>query len=159
MAARTREETILFRIPSDPKYVPTIRRAVLSIARSMGFTEQTAADIELSVAEAITNAVEHGSPGHNRNTVAISCKVGEDRLSIEVRDEGLGFDLPEDGECRESMEEHGRGLRLIYKLMDKVNVCHTNRGSRIRMVKKHLDRDSKPNPQRTSAHQDTAAIR
>jgi len=144
MAAELRGETIRFRIPSDPKYVATVRRAIRSLANSLGFSEDIAEDIEISVAEALTNAVEHGSPEQRKNAVAVVCRVADDRLTIDVRDEGLGFDMPEAETQWEMLEERGRGLRLIYHLMDKVRVCHTPRGSRIRMVKKLSPVEAQP---------------
>ena len=135
MNARSQGEVIQFRIPGDSRYVPIVRRAILSLARSLGFPEQTAEDIHISVAEAITNSVEHGSPGQKHDNVIIACRIEDGVLTIDVRDEGPGFRMPQSGECEASMEEHGRGLRLIYNLMDQVKVCRTPKGSRIRMVK------------------------
>lgn len=129
-----RGETIQFRIPADPKYICTIRRAIRSIAASLDFTDDVAEDIELSFAEALTNAVEHGSPQNAGNSVVVVCRITEDKLIIDVRDEGPGFDPPasKDGEI---WSEHGRGLRMIHQLMDNVRICRTGKGSRIRMVK------------------------
>ena len=136
MQAQFTDETIRFRIPSDPKYVSMIRRAVQSIARSLGFPDDLALDIEISVAEALANAVEHGSPERNGNAVVIVCRVEADKLTIDVRDEGSGFEEGNLDTLCEPFSEHGRGLRMIYRLMDKVNICRTPKGSRIRMVKK-----------------------
>lgn len=129
-------ETIQFRIPADPKYISTIRRAICSIANSLGFPRENVDDIELSVAEALANAVEHGSPYSKGNNVMIVCQVCDDKLVIDVRDEGPGFAPPS---CdAEPFSEHGRGLRMIYDLMDRVKIDHTSRGSRIRMVKEKI---------------------
>ena len=134
MQTLSESEIIRFRIPSDAKYVPTIRRAVQSIARCLGFPEDIAEDIEISIAEALANAVEHGSPDHKSEIVVI-CKVDEDNLTIDVRDGGLGFEPPCPEGPYDFLDERGRGLRLIYKLMDRVNIHRTTSGSRIRMVK------------------------
>lgn len=147
MQALFQGEIIQFRIPSDPKYVAMVRRAVQSIARSLGFSEAVAWDIELSVAEALANAVEHGSPEHGRNAVIVVCRVEEDKLTVDVRDEGPGFEPLGSPKQFESMHERGRGLRLIYRLMDRVNVRRTRKGSRIRMVKQ------KQSPKHTKATQ------
>jgi len=136
MEAKTQAETIHFRIPSDPMYVPTLRRAILSLAKSLDFPQQTAEDIHVSVAEAITNAVEHGSPGQKADGVVVDCRVADGSLTIDVYDEGTGFDMPDSGVFEASLDEHGRGLRLIYNLMDNVKVRRTSKGAHIRMVKK-----------------------
>lgn len=137
MDAKIQGETIHFRIPSNPRYVPTIRRAILSLAGSLDFPQQTAEDIHLSAAEAITNTVEHGSPCQKTNAVIVDCRVADGTLTIDVHDEGTGFEMPDSGIFEASLDEHGRGLRLIYNLMDNVKVRRTPKGSRIRMVKKN----------------------
>lgn len=135
MAAAVEDETIEFRIPSNPRYVPTIRRAIRSIATNLAFPDETASDIELSVGEALVNAIEHGSPEQNRNTVVVTCRISQDNLTIDVRDEGPGFDAVAYQSSPELLDERGRGLTLIYNLMDNVRLCSTSRGARIRMVK------------------------
>ncbi|HUV04820.1 MAG TPA: ATP-binding protein [Armatimonadota bacterium] len=144
MAAAPQGEVVRMRIPSDPKYVSGVRQAIHSIAYSLGFSADVAEDIELSVAEALTNALEYGSPEQKTNAIVVVCRIADDKLTIDVRDEGPGFDLPE-SECRQDlMDERGRGLRLIYHLMDNVRVCHTPRGARIRMVKKFSHEKGRP---------------
>jgi anti-sigma regulatory factor (Ser/Thr protein kinase) len=55
-----------------------------------------------------------------------------------VRDEGPGFGPPGLGE-QDAYEEHGRGLKIIYRLMDSVQIDRMRKGSRIRMVKSMHD--------------------
>ncbi|MHB1001014.1 MAG: ATP-binding protein [Armatimonadota bacterium] len=136
MASSLRDEVIHLRIPANPKYVCMVRRAVASIARSLGFPDKIVDDIELSVAEAVSNSVEHGSPSHGENIVAVVCRITDAHLTIDVRDEGNGFDIVRGSGDSDILNERGRGLRLIYDLMDNVRVCRTVKGSRIRMVKK-----------------------
>jgi anti-sigma regulatory factor (Ser/Thr protein kinase) len=129
-----RIETIQFKIPADPKYVSAIRRAVQAVARNLNFPDDSVDDIGISVDEALSNAVKYGSPERGCNAVAVNCKVGDGALTIEVRDEGPGFGPPGSGE-QDVFEEHGRGLKLIYRLMDSVHIDRMSKGSRIRMVK------------------------
>lgn len=135
MQSIARGDTIQFRIPGDPKYVSIIRRAVHTLAYDLGFPEEVIWEIEVSVAEALANAVEHGSPDHNADAVVVACRFLDGRLTIDVRDEGPGFDMPcsvPDAEC---LDERGRGLRMIYELMDNVKVSRNRHGSKLRMVK------------------------
>lgn len=137
MLAPRQGEVIQFSIPSNRRYVSTVRWAVLSLARSLSFPEEIAEDIHLSVAEAITNAVEHGSPSQMENVILVVCKIAGDKLIIDVWDEGTGFRMPESIKCTASLDEHGRGLILISKLMDRVRVRNTTKGSLIRMTKRN----------------------
>lgn len=133
-------ETIQFCIPADTKHVAMVRRAIGSVAISLGFPKDKCDDIELSVSEALANAIEHGSPDRTVNSVTAVCKITEDALVISVRDEGGGF-APPGGWESGLWNEHGRGLRLIYTLMDNVKINRTRKGGSIRMVKK------KPSPE------------
>lgn len=142
MHSQSQGETIRFRIPGDPKYVSIIRRAIQSIASNLEFPDELTQDIEMSVAEALANAVEHGSPERNGNAVMVSCRVSNDSLTIDIRDEGPGVGEESPEKESGSLEEHGRGLQMIYKLMDKVDICRTPKGSRIHMVKKTERRTS-----------------
>jgi serine/threonine-protein kinase RsbW len=135
MHAASRGDTFQFRIPGDPKYVSMVRRAVRTIAIDLGFPEDVIWQIEVSVAEALANAVEHGSPDHNQDNVVIACVFDDGQLTIDVRDEGPGFALPSSEEIEASLDERGRGLRMIYELMDNVKVSRGRHGSRLRMVK------------------------
>ena len=133
MTPTSRREVVQFRIPGDTKYVSMVRRGMASIACSLGLDHDSIADIELSVSEAIANAIEHGCPDRTSNLVLVSCTVDTDKLIIDVRDEGPGFEPgPRDPSLA---EERGRGLKLIYLLMDKVEVSKTRRGAKLRMVK------------------------
>lgn len=137
MSAESQADVIRLRIPSDPKYLSSIRRAIRSIANSAGFAESMADDIEVSVSEAVANAIEHGSPHRKQNAVVVECRVDSDKLTIRVCDEGRGFDTEcSDDEC-DLLDERGRGLKLIYGLMDKVEVKRNKRGSCVRMVKRN----------------------
>jgi serine/threonine-protein kinase RsbW len=112
-----------------------VRRAIHSIATNLGFSEEVAEDIELSVDEALVNAIEHGSPEKGKNNVIVACKVSENKLTIDVCDEGPGFDSTSFFSPSNPLDERGRGLTLIYNLMDNVELSSTRRGARIRMVK------------------------
>lgn len=137
MARLSGKEIIEFRIPADPECVRVVRKAMQCIARNLGFSEEVAADIELSVAEAVVNAVEHGSPRSGEDVVMIVCRVTGDKLVVDVEDRGPGFTLPRRNRRWELLDDRGRGLRLIQHFMDKVTVCRTSRGCRISMAKKH----------------------
>lgn len=144
LSGSTRGEVIQFRIPGDTRYVAMVRRGIRSIADSIDLAEDVTADIELSVSEAIANAIEHGSPDKSANVVLVSCRLDSDKLVIDVHDEGPGFEPGPDQRSHPSvMSERGRGIRLICELMDSVDYQTTRRGCRVRTVKK-TTRRSKP---------------
>ncbi|MHB0913594.1 MAG: ATP-binding protein [Armatimonadota bacterium] len=147
---RTRNESIQFRVPASAKHVCMVRKAIRSVAVSLGFPPDTAEDIEVSVAEALANAIEHGSPEQGDNDVVATCTIEDHALVIDVRDEGSGF-VPPKTPGSALWAEGGRGLQLIYELMDDVKVRRTRKGARIRMVKEKqpiLDRRPQTTDQR-----------
>lgn len=137
MQAVGRGEVIQFRIPGNTRYVSMVRCGIRSIAHNVNLSDEATSDIELSVSEAIANAIEHGSPEKSDNVVVVTCRVDADKLIIDVRDEGPGFELvPDSRSDPDALREHGRGLHLICELMDSVQYSRMRKGSKLRMVKR-----------------------
>ena len=103
------------------------------------FPEDTLADLKLALTEACSNSVRHaydGGDGH----VDISFELLDDRLIIEVTDDGTGFELT--GPLRvplsaTSFTEGGLGIAIIRSIADEVEIGGgpDGRGSRLRFVK------------------------
>jgi serine/threonine-protein kinase RsbW len=93
-------------------------------------------DIRLCTEEAVRNAMVHGNKADSKLSVRVDYWIEDDRLNIEVEDEGPGFkpgDVP-DPTCNSGlMKESGRGMRLIRELMDKVDF--NGKGNKIIMEK------------------------
>jgi serine/threonine-protein kinase RsbW len=90
------------------------------------------ADVLLLCAdEALINAVTHAP----ETPVLVAAWIREDRLVLEVSDEGPGLDLAKvhGDEVPDLEAEHGRGLFLIHQLMDAVDIDSSGRGTTIRM--------------------------
>jgi serine/threonine-protein kinase RsbW len=94
--------------------------------------------IELSLQEALANAVVHGAKEDPTKTVECLVAYDEQRgLLIIVRDPGPGFDpsaIPSPTMGENLYSNHGRGIFLINQLMDEVKF-HKN-GTEIHMVKR-----------------------
>jgi serine/threonine-protein kinase RsbW len=77
--------------------------------------------VELAVSEACTNAIRHTKDSDAEATVAIRFEVHEDRLVVEVKDQGGGFDLEKVPSPNfERCPEDGYGLFIIRTVMDEV---------------------------------------
>ena len=93
-------------------------------------------DVRLAIEEALRNAIQHGHRHGKKLPIAVSYEVDKDRIEIEVEDRGEGFDLKKiaDPRTRENlMKEGGRGVFLIFELMDKVR--YNKKGNRVKMTK------------------------
>ncbi|MCS7296706.1 MAG: ATP-binding protein [Bacteroidia bacterium] len=98
---------------------------LMDVARSAGFAEERIPLFIVAVTEAISNAILHG----NRQEAAKQVQLRfvwnpEDHLlTVEVRDEGEGFDpsnLPDPTESENLLRETGRGIFLMRNLADEV---------------------------------------
>ena len=87
--------------------------------------------VELSLQEALANAVLHGNHQDPNKRIRICCACQADgKIIIIVKDEGEGFDprrVPSPLAGENIYSAHGRGIYLINMLMDEV---HFERGGR-----------------------------
>jgi anti-sigma regulatory factor (Ser/Thr protein kinase) len=97
---------------ADPTVFPVLRKMAAAAARSLGASMLEAADVELSVGEALANAYFHAY-GNRPGPVVISIDFDGIAFTISVRDEGRG--MPEHLEM-------GRGISLLQELTDGVTL-------------------------------------
>jgi serine/threonine-protein kinase RsbW len=106
----------------------------------MGFDEDTAHWIGMSVRESVTNAIQHGNKLDLDKKVDIKFTVGPEQLEISVKDQGPGFhveELPSPLEPENLLKPSGRGIFYIRSFMDEVEFKSSPQGGmEIRMVKK-----------------------
>ena len=108
-------------LPSRATSLADARRFVDQHAVQAGFSPMARDEISLAVTEAVSNAVQYGSPAGEADTVEVSVMQNGPRLIITVRDHGRPFtpptpSLPDPA----AFAEHGRGLFLMQQLMDDV---------------------------------------
>jgi serine/threonine-protein kinase RsbW len=123
-------------LPSRASSLLDARRFVDGFAARAGFSSLARDDISLAVTEAVSNAIRHGSPGGEADHVDLQVELDETGMVVTVRDHGSSFcppnpSLPDPAE----FADHGRGLYIMDKLMDKVRFDY-DRGTVVRMVKK-----------------------
>jgi anti-sigma regulatory factor (Ser/Thr protein kinase) len=100
-------------------------------------------DVEISLREALGNAVVHGNHEDPRKQVYVACRcVPNEEVSIVVRDEGKGFsttELPNPTAAKHLESTHGRGVYLMKTLMDEVYLGRG--GTTVHMRKKSAQPD------------------
>lgn len=124
-------------IPAKPEYITLGRLALTGLSRLRELPGDTVADLKLALTEACSNSVRHAYPG-GEGVVEIVYELSEDRLAIEVADDGAGFELePSKGE-EADLSEGGLGLAIIRSLSDEfeLGAREDGRGSRLRFVKR-----------------------
>jgi anti-sigma regulatory factor (Ser/Thr protein kinase) len=101
-------------------------------ALDFGFTADERYQLKLSMSEAVTNAIQHGSSSDG-DPIWLSAVAEGDALAFYVRDTGRfvprvrrGGELP----------ESGRGLEFMRRLMDEVDLRPGAEGTLVRFAKR-----------------------
>jgi serine/threonine-protein kinase RsbW len=125
-------------LAAERKSVEPVVEQVMQAVREMKCVNGKEDAIELSLQEALANAVVHGAKEDPSKVVECLVACDEERgILIIVRDPGSGFDASAIPSCtmgQNLYSNHGRGIFLINQLMDEVKF-HKN-GTEIHMVKR-----------------------
>jgi len=121
-------------LKSDPRNLAEARKFVEGIASKFGFNEEQIFDIKVAIGEAVSNAIEHGSPKGPLNSIKITACFLNDALELNVIDEGvfkraIKVDDPDP-------HHRGRGIPFMLALMDTVTINETKAGTTVKLVKK-----------------------
>ena len=104
----------------DLDLVDTVSDAVL---KHSGIAEDDLEHSSLAIREAAANAIEHGNGAGSGKQVRILIKMEPDVLTVEVRDEGPGFDpagVADPLAPENLLKPRGRGIFLARRFMDEV---------------------------------------
>ncbi len=119
-------------LPNELGYELVARDAVAAFARRLGMSLDQIDDLKTALCEACINAIEHGNSLKPDLRVEISCRVEDERLVIEVCDEGVCPFAPK-SEPLSIMEKlaglgslRGMGLMLISQLCDESGFVSRN---------------------------------
>lgn len=130
------------KVPNQTSYLAMIGQIGESIAFSLknfhGNRRELAYHMNLVLTEALANAICHGNAGDPEKFVNISISASEEALIIKVIDQGQGFNITERGRIRSApLDESGRGVNIIMKLMDQVK-CTREKGLNVLEMTKFL---------------------
>jgi serine/threonine-protein kinase RsbW len=130
-------------IPSDVRYIERVVEIVAMQCAQFAYPpRQTSLNIPVALSEALSNAILRGNGERTDAHVQVKIDVTQERLILEVLDEGLGFDfeecLTDPTEPGNIEREDGRGLFLMTRLMDRIE-RFSNQGNVVRMTLKRHD--------------------
>lgn len=114
-----------FDLTSRREDVERIEKAILGAVEARQYDKASCFAIRLALEEAITNAFKHGNKGDESKKVHVDCRVDDDTVSIEIQDEGEGFDpdsVPDPTESENVEIPSGRGLTLMRAFMTEVRI-------------------------------------
>jgi serine/threonine-protein kinase RsbW len=125
-------------VASDVSEIDAIVAAVTSACVAAGFPDKACRlNVPVALTEAMANAIMRGNGGEVARSVRVCASIDDHTLCIDVTDEGAGFDADAaramclDPEWTE--REDGRGVFLMYALMDKVETW-CDEGHTVRLV-------------------------
>lgn len=130
---------IQLEIPASAEYVALVRLLISSLASTRRIlADSRIDDLKLAVSEACTNAVEATRSGPER--VVVRWREEDDRLSVDIEDEGRGFDPanltvhPPVTDPERLNFERGLGIPLIRSLVDKAEFAPSSEGTSVKLV-------------------------
>jgi serine/threonine-protein kinase RsbW len=126
------------KLPSELSTVEVIEAKSEEYARKASFDEDTASQISMISREAAANAVLHGNHRDPNKKVCAKFSLTSEALTIQVADEGSGFDpsaVPDPLSPEGLLKPSGRGIFLMRAIMDEVNFRQLSPGTEITLVK------------------------
>ena len=94
------------------------------------------ADLKLALTEACSNSVRHAYDEGREGVVEILYELSDDRIAIQVTDDGSGFDPEILERAQEELDEGGLGIAIIRALTDELEIgARPEGGSQLRFTK------------------------
>ena len=131
------EKQIALSIPNEPSRIPEARHFVHSFLMDVETSNRDVFEILLAVEEAATNALRHSHRLPGEGTIRVICEYAPARFTVRVSDDGPGFDYDPAHyrEMPDPLAAGGRGLFLMHRLMDEVDVRSTPEGTAVTMTR------------------------
>ena len=117
----------------NPDFVSVIRLTLSGVASRIGFSLDDIEDMKVCVSEACTNAIKHSK----KDEFQVKFYVYPDRLTIEVLDDGIGYDVDSlASPDLKNPKTSGLGIFIIKTLMDEIEIKSCDKcGTIIKMTK------------------------
>lgn len=122
-------------ILAEQELIIPLRDLAVEAAREAEMDEESVADIQLALTEALANAFEHGSPEPGRSKIKLRCLTCGCAFVAEVTDEGSGVDAEILAGTREMAAGNSLGLKLMQRAMDEVEFTRSEQGNCVRLLK------------------------
>jgi len=120
---------------ASPEALPVARRRVTAFAEVAGLRGADLFEFSVAVAEALANALVHGSPHGADDDILVRFFCYDDEVAVEVVDGGGGIDatpicVPE------ALESSGRGIHFMRALCDAVQFTCGPLGTHVLLVRR-----------------------
>ena len=119
-------------LTAEPTELAKTRQLADEAAASYGLAEPERFEFAFAVNEAVSNAIEHGSPSPE-GTISVRFKEERDALVCSVRDYGAFKPQPP---LHGLPSSRGRGLVLMASMVDELSLCRDPKGTRVSLSKR-----------------------
>jgi anti-sigma regulatory factor (Ser/Thr protein kinase) len=127
-------EKVYLKIPAIYGYEELASAVVFTWVRKFSNNQDKAGKTGLCVKEICLNAIEHGYQEDESKYIDIDFYQESYTLTIEIKDEGIGFEYPLLPILRPSPEKkRGWGLYTCFRYLDKIEFLSADKGSIIRL--------------------------
>lgn len=123
-----------FRVPATLRSLTFVRCALALVLDREPWSPEDAGRLLLAASEAVSNAIEHGSPDEHGH-IEIQVVVRRDGATLIVTDEGAGGEPAIDtaSDPPSPTSPRGRGIPIMRSLSDSIAVSRVGRGTRVTM--------------------------
>ena len=139
-------DEIVLDLASKLDYLHLAARFSREICHSIGhdkIDEKFIDDVELVVSEACTNVIRHAGMDDSGRLVLVF-QIYQDRLAIEVKDQGEGFDITKVPDPNfDEFAEGGYGIYIIRTKMDSIEYQTVGEWNILSMTKRYNERIEK----------------
>jgi len=128
-------EKIDLELPSDLTLMNAVLDYLLHRVARLGLIEVEQSNLFVALDEAFVNAVKHGNRHDPEKLLRVTAELSAREAIFTVEDEGDGFDvreIPDPCDPANLFKSSGRGVLLIYNIMDEVE--YSDRGNKLKMV-------------------------
>ncbi|HJZ80452.1 MAG TPA: ATP-binding protein [Pyrinomonadaceae bacterium] len=130
-------EKIDLELPSDLSLMNSVLEYLLDRVDKLGLVQVEQSNLFVALDEAFVNAVKHGNRNDRGKLLRVTAELSAREAIFTIEDEGDGFDvraIPDPTDPANLFKSSGRGVLLIYNIMDEVE--YSQHGSKLRMVKR-----------------------
>jgi serine/threonine-protein kinase RsbW len=130
-----------FKIACSKDNLKVIRKLIFSFLSKLPVSDIESNLMVLAVDEVCANIIIHSNKQNDDSFMDIHLKVEKGVIVFEIRDSGIGFDLvnyaePPVSKIIETKRKGGVGIRLIKRIMDKIEYKQEKGKNLYRMYKK-----------------------
>jgi serine/threonine-protein kinase RsbW len=116
--------------------LPTVVGPVADAMAQFGYPGTDIFAVRLALEEALLNAIKHGNKNDPSRQVRVRSVVTAERVEVEVKDEGQGFDpsaVPNPCTAEGQQRASGRGIHLMRGCLSSVR--YNERGNAVTLTK------------------------